>query len=169
MKKTAIIAAMLFATGAPAFAQNSAAEFARTLTGKAPLGLKAWPVGYNVPVANEKSDPWVAMSSAQMAATQPAEAGKKAYGVSAQLDYNGDGIMDIAFMANNRTQGAVIVRLGGNKGTVVAFRAKKRWAGGQEIAAAGRRIVLSFPESSIVILSSESGKPAVYFLPEGDE
>ena len=46
--------------------------------------------------------------------------------------------------------------------------ARKRWAGGQEIAAAGRRIVLSFPESSVVILSAESGKPAVYYFPEGE-
>lgn len=170
-KAAAIIAAIAFAaaTAAPALAQNSAEEFARRLTGKAPLGIKAWPVGYNVPVVNPKADPWIAMSSAQMAATQFGADAKRPYGVSAQLDYNGDGIMDSAFLANNRSQGAVIVRLGGGKGDVVAFRARKRWAGGQEIAAAGRRIVLSYPESSVVILSAESGRPAVYYVPEGDD
>lgn len=168
MKKTAIIAALAIAVAAPAFAQNSAEPFVKAFSGKAPLTFKAWPVGYQVPVVDEKKDPWVAMSSAQMAATQIPTERKRSYGVSAQLDYNADGIMDLAYMANNRTQGAVLVRLGGNKGTVVAFRARKRWAGGQEIAAAGRRIVLSFPESSVVILSAESGKPAVYYFPEGE-
>ena len=166
MKKIGIIAALAMAITAPALAQNSADSIAKAMaTGN--LNLKAWPVGVDVPIVDQAKDPWIAMSSSQMAATQPASERKKAYGVSAQLDYNADGVMDIAYMANNKTQAAVLVRLGNNKGTVVAFRAKKRWAGGQEIAAGGRRIFLSYPESSVVILSAESGHPAVYYVDDG--
>jgi len=143
----------------PAFAQTKTfAEMAQGM-GSGDLG-KAWPVGYKQPAVAKT--PWRPVTSQEMAQSQNT---KRAYKLSAQVDYNGDNVADTAYLATNGTQGAVVVQLGGGKGTVVAFRSPEPMLGGQELAAAGRRrIALNFPESSVVVLSAETGKPAVYYI-----
>ena len=110
-------------------------------------------------------NPWKPVTQQQMAETSGE---RRNFQMAIQVDYNGDGIPDRAYMANNSQQGAVIVELGGNKGRVIAFKGIGPFKTGQELIAAGkRRIVLQFPESSHVVLTSEGGKPAVYYL--GDD
>jgi hypothetical protein len=165
LKSIIALAAAASAMASPALAQNAASRTAAGI-GDARMTAKAWPVGYQIKTVDAARSPWKPMSSADMARTQLAP--KKAYATSVKLDYNRDGVMDMAYLANNGSQGAVIVALGGGKGQVVAFKADEQWAGGQELAVAGRsRIVLAFPESTAVVLSSESGKPSVYYI--GDE
>jgi len=149
----------LSALATPAYAQS----FAEGLE-SGNLG-KAWPVGHKVPVLDAKKDPWRPVTAQEM--TQAAGPKKGGYKMSAQVDYNGDGVTDTAYIARNSRQSAVLVQLGGGKGTVVAFRGNNPLLGGNELAAAGkRRIALNFPESSVVVLTAESGKPAVYYIGE---
>lgn len=113
------------------------------------------------------ADPLLPMTVAKMAATLPPGEARKFYSLTTRVDYNGDGIEDVAYMAENSTQIAVVVQLGGNKGKVNAYQANGQWGGGAEIVPAGkRRILVNFPESSVVVLSAESGKPAAYFYGE---
>lgn len=171
MKIAAILlAATAFA--APAIAQqDTALRSSAAMVGDVQLkGVKAYTPNRDVKPADTAKDPWRAVSSQQMAQEQVGDARKKAYAVSTQVDYNGDGIADTAYIANNSKQGAVIVRLGGNKGQVVAFRSSSPFGSGQELVTGGkRRIGLIFPESSVVVLSSEGGKPAVYYPFESEE
>jgi hypothetical protein len=159
MKTITAIAIALGVVAAPALAQEKTfAQFAQGLS-SGDLG-KAWPVGYRMPAAAKT--PWRPVTSQEMA---QAQGDRRTYKLSTQVDYNGDGTPDTAYIATNGTEGAVVVQLGGNKGTVVAFRSPQQLLGGQELASAGRRrIALNFPESSVVVLTAESGKPSVYYL-----
>ena len=161
MKTRTIAAALLSlaAVAVPAAAQKL--TFAQMAQGMARGDLgKAWPVGYQQPAIAKT--PWRPVTSQEMAAAQR---DKRAYKLSAQVDYNGDNVVDTAYLATNGKQGAVVVQLGGGKGTVVAFRTAEPMLGGEELAPAGkRRIVVNFPESSMVVLSAETGKPAVYYI-----
>lgn len=155
------------ALAAPAIAQNKPDAFQQLAAGFAAAPLKdmgkAWPAAYQVASVNAKADPWKPVSAQQMA--QATGNTRKAYQTAVAVDYNGDGVPDRAYIANNSKQGAVIVELGGGKGTVVAYKVDQQLLGGQELAAAGkRRLVVNFPESSVMLLTSEGGKPAVYYL-----
>lgn len=172
MKSKTMIAIALGITAiaAPAIAQNAAKPRPTALQqaaaglGGAPLAQlgKAWPAAYEVANVDAKRDPWKPVTPQQMA---QATNTRQAYQVSATVDYNGDGVPDRAYIANNSKQGAVIVELGGGKGSVVAYKTNDQLLGGQEIAAAGkRRLVLQFPESSVMVLTSEGGKPQVFYI-----
>lgn len=155
--------AILGTTVASAAGELEVNRFAKSVAG-AKLTSKAWPVGYKVSTVDARKDPWVPVNAQQMAATVGE---KRPFQVTATVDYNGDGIKDIAYIANNSKQGAVIVQLGGGKGVTIAFKADEKLLGGQEIAAAGnRRLVMLFPESSVVIMTSERGKPENYYIGE---
>jgi len=164
MKKI-LIAAALTAVAMPALAQTNgwlrgvAQQVAAKpkLTGRAENAVR----GANVDAAK---DPWTPMTVARMAAAAAPGEAKKTYSLSAQVDWNGDGVADVAYLATNRTQMAVLVRLGGNKGTAVAYRSTGSWGAGEELVAAGkRRLILNVPESTTVVLSAESGRPMAYF------
>lgn len=137
--------------------QKTAAKYAST-----PLKNfgKAWPASTNTRNLDPKKDPWKPVTSQEMAAYGGQ---KRAYQTSIMVDYNKDGVQDRAYIANNSSQGAVIVELGGKKGTVIAYKFEGGMKGGEEIAPAGNRIVLQFPEVNVLILAYE-GKPQVYFI-----
>lgn len=165
MLKKIILAAALTAFAVPATAQTSdwlrqAAQRVGALpklTGESETALRGRAV-------DAAKDPWKPLTWQQMAAAEAPGEAKKSYSLSAQVDWNGDGIMDIAYMATNSTQAAVLVRLGGGKGVAVAFRMEGVWASGEEIVAAGkRRLILNVPESTVAILTAESGRPLAYF------
>lgn len=168
MKTKMIIAIALAATLAmPAVAQigkPTALQQAAAGLGSAPVKQlgKAWPAAYQVAAVDAKSDPWKPVTSQQMAQVTRS---RQAYQTAVSVDYNGDGVADRAYIANNSKQGAVIVELGGGKGTVVAYKTNDKLMGGQELAPAGkRRLVLQFPESSVMVLTSEGGKPQVFYI-----
>jgi len=165
MMKT-ILTAALTAIALPVAAQTTNGWLAQTaqrigaqprLEGRGENAIR----GQNVDPAK---DPWQPMSSQRMAAAAAPGTAKKSYSLSASVDWNGDGVTDIAYLASNRTQIAVIVRLGANNGTAIAFRTPGAWGAGEELVAAGRRrLILNTPESTVAILSAESGKPIAYF------
>jgi hypothetical protein len=167
------IAAILLAASAiaaPALAQDMLRTTAQMVGDVQLKGVRAYTPNRDVKPADTARDPWRPVTSQQMAQEQVGDARKKTYSVSTKVDYNGDGIPDTAYIANNSRQGAVIVQLGGNKGQVVAFRSSSPFGSGQEIVAGGkRRIGLVYPESSVVVLTSEGGKPAVYYPFESEE
>lgn len=166
MLKFALVACSALAVlASPACAQvDPGLQKTASQVAKAKLTSKPYPVGFNVPNVDAAKSPWVAISSKQAGEGLPESERKRAYSVSANLDWNGDGILDQAFMARNASQIAVMVRLGGNKGQVVAYKAEGQWGGGEEIISAGRRIIVNFPESSMVILTAESGQPTVRYV-----
>ena len=165
--KTKMIVSLAFASvlaALPVSAQNvrlTALQKAASELATGDIG-KAWPVGFKVASVNAKADPWKPVTQMEMIAMSGA---RRTYQLATAVDYNADGIVDRAYIANNSRQGAVLVQLGGNKGTVIAYKANNKLLGGQEIAAAGkRRLVLQFPESNVLVLSSESGRPSVYYI-----
>jgi hypothetical protein len=167
MKIAAIILAAA-ALAAPALAQDSTlASTSKMVAGVRLAGLKAYTPNRELKPAGPAG--WRPVTSQEMAAALPEGGRKRSYAVSTRVDYNGDGIPDMAYLATNGKQGAVVVKLGGGKGDVLAFRASRPWAGGQELVAAGRRIGLIFPETSVVLLTSEGGKPSVYYPFEAEE
>ena len=167
MKIAAIILAAA-AVAAPALAQDAMlATTARMVQGVKLSGIKAYTP--NRDLKPKGAAGWKPVTPQEVASAIPDAGRKRTYAVSAPVDYNGDGIRDLAYLATNGTQGAVIVKLGGGKGDIVAFRASRPWRSGQELVATGRRIGLVFPESSVVVLTSEGGKPAVYYPFEAEE
>ena len=166
MTKTtmAILGATIATAAVPAIAQGAPQlqTLARAIGAAPKLSAKAQPA-VNGRLAEPK-EAWSPMTAAAMSATLPRNKARTSYSLSTPIDYNADGTPDLAYMATSGPQIAIIVQLGGGKGRVVAYRAQGQWGGGAEIAAAGsRRILVSFPESSVVVLSSESGRPAAYF------
>lgn len=124
-------------------------------------------VNGDIGAVNEAKDPFKPVGYQQMASTMAAGEAAKYYSLSTKVDYDGDGVQDVVYMAQNSAQVAVVVQLGNGKGKVFAYRAKGQWGGGNEIMAAGkRRILINYPGSSIVVLSAESGRPAAYFYGE---
>lgn len=166
MTKKMILAAALASIALPATAQTAnswLAQAAQRVGAMPRLEGKGEPAirGQNVDAAK---DPWQPMTWQRMAAAAAPGTARKSYSLSAAVDWNGDGVTDIAYLASNRTQIAVIVRLGANKGTAIAFRAPGAWGAGEELVAAGkRRLILNVPESAVAVLSAESGKPLAYF------
>lgn len=130
-------------------------------------GTKPFPVGYDTKAVDPVRDPWRPLTKAENDRRLPSGSRKKSRRVSITVDYNADGIPDTATMMVNRSQIGVVVRFGGGKGTVLAYRARGPWRD-QYLDRAGKRVVsVVFPESTIVHLSSESGLPMVYYSDDG--
>ena len=111
---------------------------------------------------------WTPVTLAYMNSTVAPNERVRTLSLSARVDWNGDGVPDVAYMANGQDEMAVIVQLGGNKGRVFAMRWPGQWGGRQEIVAAGkRRIIVNMPEADRFTLSAESGKPLSYHSKQG--
>ncbi|MFZ3482083.1 hypothetical protein [Sphingomonas sp. 3-13AW] len=157
---TLIAAALGMSLSAPAMAQRTMAQVASDL-GSKPLSKRTEPVGRGAANIDARKDPWKVVTPADMVAATKV---KRQYNTVAYLDYNADGLIDKAYIARNSRQGAVIVDLGGGKGTVVAYKVDEPLIYGQQIFPAGkRRIMLDFPESHVAILTQETGKPTVSY------
>lgn len=162
IKTTAAIAAIALGLSfsAPAMAQRTMEQVAADI-GSKPLSKRTQPVGRGVANIDPRKDSWKPVTPAQVAA---ATQERRQFKTVAYVDYNGDGVMDKAYLAYNSRQGAVLVDLGGGKGTVVAYKADKPLIYGEQIyPASKRRIMLEFPESQLVLLTQETGKPTVSY------
>jgi len=156
---TAVAAAALGMTvSAPAMAQRTMAQMAVDIGAK-PLKGRTEAVGRGV---NASKDPWKPVTPAEVVA---ATGERRAFKTVAYVDYNGDGVTDKVYLARNSTQGAVLVELGGGKGMVMAYKASQPLIYGQQLyPASKRRVMIEFPESSVAILTAESGKPTATYL-----
>lgn len=145
---------------APAVAQRTMDQVAADI-GSKPLSSRTQPIGRGVANVDPRKDAWKPVTPAQVAA---ATQERRQFKTVAYVDYNGDGVMDKAYLAYNSRQGAVLVDLGGGKGTVVAFKADRPLIYGEQVyAASKRRIMLEFPESQLAILTQETGKPTISY------
>jgi hypothetical protein len=110
-------------------------------------------------------DPWVPVTQAAMKASNvDPYTQKEAYSLTANSDFDGDGVADLAHMANNSRHGAVIVTFGGkpNHPPLVAFKSDERFLAGEEIFAAGKsRILLNIPGARQHLLLMQKGKPQI--------
>lgn len=158
----AVAAAALGLTlSAPAMAQRTMAQMAADI-GSKPLKGRTEAVGQGVAAVDARKDPWKPVTPAEIVA---ATGERRAFKTVAYVDYNGDGVTDKVYLARNSRQGAVLVDLGGGKGTVVAYKAGQPLVYGQQLyPASKRRVMIEFPESSVAILTAESGRPtATYY------
>jgi len=163
---TAVVAATLgMSLSAPAMAQRTMGQMAANLGTKAnlaALGGKTEIAGRSAANVDARKDPWRPVTPAEMVA---ATKERRAFKTTAFVDYNGDGVTDKAYIVRNSRQGAVLVDLGGGKGTVLAYKANQPLIYGQQVYPAGkRRIMLEFPESHVAVLSQETGKQTVTYL-----
>lgn len=131
-------------------------------------GMRPYPVGFGTKATDERRDPWVAVSDATVAPllTSAQRHIRRVHRIS--IDYDGDGVADVAWMVRNRTQMGVLVRLGGSGELVLVYRADGRWSDQRLYRIDGRTIGIEFPESTIVALSARSGRPMVYYSAEGE-
>lgn len=88
---------------------------------------------------------------------------------SARVDFDGDGVMDVARMMNGRTVGAIVVEFGGRVKrkpmTIATFVG--RWEGNSYIApVSGDRRAVEFvqPESSMAHLRMRGGRPMIRWI-----
>jgi len=87
---------------------------------------------------------------------------------TARVDYNGDGLPDLARMVEGAGISAILVGLAGSKGrSLLAATFKGRWNGACYIAAdATDRTAITFtcPEASAALFKLRRGKPAALWL-----
>lgn len=161
MIATIVAAALGLTVSAPVLAQRTMAQMAADI-GSKPLKGRTEAVGKGVASVDARKDPWKPVTPAEMVA---ATGERRVFKTVAYVDYNGDGVTDKVYIARNSRQGAVLVDLGGGKGTVVAYKAGQPLIYGQQVyPASKRRVMLEFPESHVAILSQETGKPtATYY------
>lgn len=174
MKKLHLLVLALGLTAsAPAFAQSNQAEADAGLrqiaasVGNAKLTSRPEPIYRGRTTVDPTRDPWIPITAQSMAkSVEDPALRRSSYMLTAKVDYDGDGVMDTAVLANNSTQGAVVVRFGApGKRPMVVYKMDGRFTGAQEIVAAGRnRILLSFPGSSLAILSMEGGRPVARYI-----
>lgn len=131
-------------------------------------GMTAARVGYDTKAVDPRRDPWVVVTHAMVAPSLARNDRAKSFRRRVSVDYDADGVMDSAYMVRNRTQMGVLVRLGRSGRTVLAFRARDMWSDQSLSRWDNRTVRILFPESTFVLLSSESGRPMVYYLNEGD-
>ena len=130
-------------------------------------GMLAYPVGYGIRSVDFHVDPWIAVTDATVAPVLTPTQRRVHRSRSIAVDYDADGVPDVAWMVRNRTQMGVLVRLGASGRTVLSYLADGRWSDQQLYRAGRRAIEIEFPESAAVVLSSESGRPMVYYQDEG--
>lgn len=120
---------------------------------------------------NERLDPWQPVSSDMMVRRAQQEpysiyANKRAFRVSAMVDYDGDGHSDLVEMVENREQGAIRVTYGGDasRSTSIIFKMSRHW-GEEEIYAAGRRrVLIQKPELGYTLLLFRGGQPRAVYI-----
>jgi hypothetical protein len=145
-----------------AFVISAAAPDRRSVTD----GMLAYPVGFGTRHVDVRVDPWVTVTDTTVAPLlTPSQ--RHLHRVRRAVDYDTDGALDTAWMVANRSQMGVLVRLGASGRTILAYRANGRWSDRQLYPAGRRAIEIDFPESTTVVLSSESGRPMVYYQNEG--
>lgn len=111
-----------------------------------------------------RHDPWIPMTNKAMNRTNTDQYTRKArYSLQVQVDFNGDGHADTAYIANNSRQAAVIVNLGGQaRRSIIAYKQDGTFIAGEEIFAAGRnRILVNVPGASQHLLLMANGQPRV--------
>lgn len=115
-----------------------------------------------------RKDPWRAVTSAQMVASVRAQNDpyllKTGYSLRAMVDYDGDGVIDVAQAVNNSRQGAVMITFGGPKPRppVIAFKMDSKFEAGEEIIAAGRnRVAVYIPDARSHLLFLDRTGPKV--------
>ena len=110
-------------------------------------------------------DPWVPVTQAAMKASNVDPfTQKEVYSLTANIDFDRDGVADLAQMANNSRQGAVIVTFGGkpDRPPLVAFESDERFLAGEEILPAGRhRVLLNIPGARQHLLVMNKREPRV--------
>lgn len=132
-----------------------------------PAGRQAYPVGYGTKAVDAHRDPWLVVTDATVAPLLLPKQRRVHRTRRVSVDYDADGVPDVAWMVFNRTQIGVLVRYGVSGRVILAYRSDGRWSD-QSLHRIGRRAIgIEFPESTVVTLSSESGRPMVYFAAEG--
>ena len=147
-----------------AFTASGAASTHQPLTD----GMRGWPVRCGSRAVDASHDPWVAVDDAAVSHLLTPAQRRVRRARRIVVDYNADGIADVAWMVRNSMQMGVLVRLGASGRIVLAYCAHGEW-GDQQLYRVGQRTIeIEFPESTAIVLSSASGRPMVYFSREGD-
>ena len=132
------------------------------------IGMRAFPVGAGTKAVDERRNPWVAVTDATVGPLLTPTQRRIHRRRRVVVDYDADGVPDVAWMVRNRKQMGVLVRLGASGRILLAYRANGKWSDQQLYRAGRRAIEIEFPEAAAVLLSSESGQPMVYYSSEAD-
>ena len=144
------------------FTASEAASGRRPVTD----GMRGWPVGCGIRSVDAHRNPWVAIDDPTVAQLLTPTQRRVHRARRIAVDYDGDGVADVAWMVRNSTRMGVLVRLGASGRTVLAYCADGEWSDQQLYRVGRRAIEIEFPESTAILLSSESGKPLVYYSEE---
>jgi hypothetical protein len=84
------------------------------------------------------------------------------YATSAVVDFDRDGMQDVATMVDDGRNGGVLVRFGGGSRASLVFLSNRRFGNGDGLFAAGaNRLLVNIPESRQHVLFQERGIPKV--------
>ena len=124
---------------------------------------KGYAVGYGTTPVDPRVDPWIEVTDATVRPLLTPTQRREHRTHRVTIDYDADGLPDQAVMVRNRSQMGVLVTLGRSGRSILAYRAQGQWSDQGLRRIGTRSIGIEFPESNLVVLSSESGRPMVYF------
>lgn len=82
--------------------------------------------------------------------------------LQAKVDYDGDGVPDMATMVQNKDQIGVMVERGSGRGSLLVYRAHGSWGRAEMVAAGRRRLLIGGDGLPSLVLSGESGETLAY-------
>lgn len=118
--------------------------------------------------ASDKTERWQSVTQEEIGSgVQPMER-KPVHRIEVSVDYDGDGRMDVARLANGPTEGVVLVTFGDRRRPPkVAYRERRLFRAGEEIYPAGRhRLLFSRPEVHMTLLLMQRGRPTALRMGE---
>jgi hypothetical protein len=172
--KTILAAIAICAAATPVLAQDGLpADFQRTMDASVRSGAGRFATAQvrpNTTIRNLGAvgrDAWRPVTQQTMlSGTDYPKIRGYAYAVETPVDFDGDGVMDVARMVNSANEGAVIVTFGDKrKQPMIVFRSDRRFGNGEGLFAAGRnRLLVNIPEARQHLLFLQGGTPKVYTI-----
>lgn len=88
------------------------------------------------------------------------------YATDARVDFDGDGVADVARFVKNGRQGGVMVYFGdAKKAPMLVFRSNRQFGNGDGLFAAGaNRLLINIPEARQHVLFMQGGAPKVHTI-----
>lgn len=170
-----VAAAASLAAAVPAVAQQGLpADFQRTMDaavrgGARQFATMAVRANTRVPgLGPVAAGSWRPVTQATMqAGTDYPKIRGYAYAVEATVDYDGDGVPDVARLVDNGREGGVLVTFGDpRRKPMLVFRSDRRFGNGEGLFAAGRRLVVNIPEARQHVLYLQGSVPSVFTIGE---